>query len=288
MPLSLLKKNDLKLLAQDVTEGVQRFVEHVEPFRLRWITERIQVVRWPREAFRIPAIQAHRGHWTTGAAQNTLESLKAAREAGARMAEFDVRVTYDRIVVLFHDADLEIVDRQDLRVHELTFSELKTAVAGLFRLVTLREVLASIEVPDYLNIEIKSEQVLNDPLERLVAEAVKAAGAEGRVMFSSFNPFSIWKMSNLLPQVPRAFLVSRDTESRSLREMWFAPFLKIHMLNLDKEMVTEASMRMWRKLNVPIGVWTIKDNAEIEHYLKLGVSSVISDFMPESLMDVES
>lgn len=118
MPQSLLKKNDLINLGRDLFGGAERFVRHVEPFRLRWITERIQVVKWPRGAYRLPEWQAHRGYWKEGAPQNTLESLKAARAAGAPMAEFDVRVTKDRVVVLFHDANLEIVGRPDLFVRD--------------------------------------------------------------------------------------------------------------------------------------------------------------------------
>lgn len=280
MPQSLLKKNDFINFGRDLLGGARRFVQHVEPFRLRWITERIQVVRWPRGAYRLPEWQAHRGYWKEGAPQNTLESLSAARAAGAPMAEFDVRLTKDRVVVLFHDPDLEVVGRKELRVRELTYRELKAEIAGRFRLTTLKEVLQSPDVPELLNIELKSEEVLNDPLERAVAKVVDECGAAGRILFSSFNPASIWKISNLLPGVPRAFLISPDMEERSLREMWFAPFLKIHMVNLDKVMVTESSMRTWKRLGVPVVVWTAATEAEIEHYLNLGVASVITDVLP--------
>lgn len=288
MPRSLLKKNDLITLGRDLQEGAKRFADHVEPFRLRWITERIQVRPWPRGAYRLPEWQAHRGYWRGGAPQNTMASLIEARRNAAPMAEFDVRVTKDRIVVLFHDADLEIVGRKDLKLKDLTFRELEAHVRDQFQVATLREVLSSTDVPELLNIELKSETLLNDPLERLVAQVVDETGAAGRILFSSFNPVSIWKISNLLPNVPRAFLISPDMEERSLREMWFAPFLKIHMLNLDKSMVTEASMRLWKRLGVPIAVWTAYDETEIEHYLNLGVASVITDVLPRKKPQSES
>lgn len=281
-PQFLLKKSDFGHLATDLRAGLRRFAEHAEPYRLRWITERIQVEKWPRSAFRLPAWQAHRGHWTSGAPQNTLAALIAARAAGAKMAEIDVRLTKDRVVVLFHDADLADFGQPEVRVKDLNFRELRERVKSRFPLATLREVLTSPDVPDFINIEVKSEEILNDPLERHVAQVVTAAEAQSRVLISSFNPVSIWKMSRLLPAVPRAFLISPDMKERSLREMWYAPFLKIHMVNLDKTMVTESTMRMWRRLGVPVAVWTATDPAEIEHYLALGVSSVITDALPQS------
>lgn len=288
MPRSLLRKDDIVWFARDVAGGARRFFEHVAPYRQRWILERVQVVKWPRGAFRLPEWQAHRGYWKDGAPQNTLASLRAARAAGAVMSEFDVRLTKDRVVVLFHDANLECVGRPELLVRELTYRELRAAVADSLPLATLREVLLDPEVPELLNVELKSETVLNDPLERYVARVVTECGAVGRVLFSSFNPFSVWKISNLLPRAPRALLVSPEMEERSLREMWLAPFLKIHMLNLDKVMVTESSMRMWKRLGVPVAVWTAGDAAEIEHYLALGAASVITDVLPRTKPPPES
>lgn len=284
MPLSLLKKNDLLLLQKDLREGAQRFLEHIEPYRQRWVTERIQVQPWPRASFRMPTWQAHRGYWTGGAPQNTLQSLIEAKNQNAPMVEFDVRLTKDKIPVLFHDPDLSVVGHPELKLVELTLEELRRKLKNKIPLTTLREVLLSSKVPPLLNIELKSEQIWDDPLERQVCALIQELGCEERILFSSFNPFSIWKVSKLLPQVPRAFLVSPETEARSLREMWFAPFLKIHLLHLDKTMVTEGSMRIYQRMNIPIAVWTAQTPEEIQHYLDLGVASVITDVPPHSAL----
>lgn len=268
------------MLWKDLGSGLRRFFDHVEPYRLQWIQERIVVEPWPRASFRLPTWQAHRGYWLGGAAQNTLGALREARLQGAEMCEFDVRLTKDSVAVLFHDEDLQIIGRSDLKVADLNFQDLRELLKKDRRVSTLREVLADDQVPALLNIELKAEETVNNALERVVADEVIRAGAENRVLFSSFNPFSIWKVQGYLPQVPRALLVTREGVSRPLKEMWLAPFLRIHMLNLDKEMVDELSMKTWQKLNVPIAVWTAKDPAEIRHYLNLGVASVISDVVP--------
>lgn len=275
----------MRLFKRDVIDGLDRVLVKLEPLRQRWIMDKVSVQPWPRQAFRVPQWQAHRGYWQSdseGHQPNTIGSLIEAKRRGALMAEFDVRLTRDHIPIVFHDADLGSLDQPELFVKDLTLKEMRQYVGDRYHLATLREVLLSPDVPDILNIEIKSEQV-DDALERYICDVIQQTKTENKVMFSSFNPFSIWKVSSYLPQVPRAFLVGTETTHMSLREMWWAPFLKIHMLHLEKVLVNEATMRVWRKLNIPIAVWTMKDQAEIKHFLDLGVASVITDVTPDNL-----
>lgn len=273
----------MKLLKRDLISSLEHFIDQTEAYRRPWILRNIQVEAWPRHSFRLPSWQAHRGYWREGAPQNTMESLIAAREKGAEMCEFDVRLTKDRVPVLFHDPGGESLGEDSPGpwwVNQLTYEELKARVADRVNVCRLRDVLTSRDVTPYLNIELKSEEIWDDPLERYVAEEVRRAKAQDRVLFSSFNPVSIWKISRLLPQVPRAFLASPEMAQRSLREMWWAPFLKIQLLHLDKVMVDEVSMRFWNRHQVPVAVWTATDSAEMMRFWNLGAVSVISDCLP--------
>lgn len=270
----------MKLLKRDLVSSLEHFIDQTENYRRPWIFRNIQVEAWPRHSFRLPSWQTHRGYWIEGAPQNTIESLVAAREKGAEMCEFDVRLTKDRIPVLFHDPGGESPDSGPWRVNQLTYEELKERLGAGWNLCRLRDVLTSREVTPYLNIELKSEEIWDDPLERFVADEVRRAKAQDRVLFSSFNPVSIWKISRLLPEVPRAFLASPDMPQRSLREMWWAPFLKIQLLHLDKVMVDEVTMRFWNRHQVPVAVWTATEASEMMKYWNLGAVSVISDCVP--------
>lgn len=47
---------------------------------------------------------AHRGYWKTeGSAQNSISSLKNTYRIGVYGSEFDVHITRDGVVVVFHD-----------------------------------------------------------------------------------------------------------------------------------------------------------------------------------------
>jgi len=237
------------------------------------LQKRLRAQKWTAE-FDLPDWQAHRGFVDEGHVENTLGSLIEAARRGARMAEFDVRVTKDQVPVLFHDDGFaRLADREGL-LRDTNLRDLR----AFFAVSTLEEVLKHPDVPPYLNVEIKSTEIWNDPLERRIAGVVQSCGAENRLLFSSFNPFSLWKMESLLPAVPRGLLVAPDLEQRALREMWLAPFLKIHLIHLDQSMYpTEASVRQWKSQGFKAVVWTVNEMSQIEKFRRWGMDSVITD-----------
>lgn len=248
----------------------------IPDFSASVITNLISVEKWPNQALVIPRIQAHRGYWRSGLQENTLEAFREARRRGALMFECDLRLSKDQIPVVFHDENLSrLASRSDL-VSELSARQLR----DLANVPTLSEILVDSQVPRLINLELKTKILIDDALERKVSEVVRALKAENRVLFSSFNPMSLYRVGLHLPLVPRALLVSQADDpdnSLLLRQMWLAPFFRFHLLHLDKTMVTEQSMKIWRKKRIPITVWTVNEKEEIQKFLKMGAMSIITD-----------
>lgn len=250
--------------------------------RSEWIYSRIRTLSWPKSSFEIPVWQAHRGYWKGGKAQNSLHALREACAKGAMMVEFDVRLTKDRVPVLFHDESFRTSAGDQLFVDQISLSELQDHQS----VTTLEQVLIDESVPDYLNIEIKSDKILDDPLERYVCDLI--ASLEGRylkdlssrILFSSFNPISISKLASLAPQIPRAFLASPEADSVLLREMWLSLIPNFHLLHLDRQMITEERMKMWSQNDVMVAAWTVNDADEMRRLVDWGVVSIISDEVP--------
>ena len=231
---------------------------------------------WPSHALVLPRLQAHRGYWLEGAQENTLAAFRAAKAKGALMFECDVRLSRDQVPVIFHDSDLKRLAQKPDLVSDLTAAELKQ----LAQAPTLREVLLDTSVPRFVNVELKSKEKLDDPLERKVTEVIKSVRAESRVLFSSFNPMSLYRISLHLPDVPRALLVTQEDDpdnSIILKKMWMAPLIRIHLLHLDQKMVTEKSMKVWNEQRMPVAVWTVNGKEQIQSFLRMGAISVISD-----------
>lgn len=231
---------------------------------------------WPAEALELPPVQVHRGLETKGAQENTLAAFRDAANAGAKMVELDVHLSADKVAVVVHDRDIQRVAGKPGVVASLTAAELKR----LAQVPSLEEVLTDPALKGLLvNVEIKSNSAREAGLESAVAAVVKRAGAEKRVLFSSFNPLALRRLSKHLPQVPRALLATGESDPQNkfyLRRMFLAWAARPHMLNYDGKYLTEGLARSLAARRVPFAVWTISDPQEARKFLAMGAKSIIS------------
>lgn len=229
--------------------------------------------------FKLPSVQAHRGHWVGGERQNSLAALKTAQQAGYRMAEMDLRLTKDGHVVLYHDPVFFNVD-QAQKIRALNLEELKSVID----ITTLEDVFENLPHDFLLNLEIKNETKVDFSLEEKLVKLLKNSNQKDRILFSSFNPFSLAWMARLLPEVPRALLVTQEKEEGNsffLRELSFISFVRPHFLNVRWEDLDHyRDIPSERK-----AVWTLNSLTYAKSlFERRKVASVISDsILPEQL-----
>lgn len=235
-----------------------------------------ETMPWPKGALELPTIQVHRGLETKGAQENTLQAFYDAVDAGGKMVELDVHLAGDKVPVVVHDKDLKRVAGSDGIVANLSAAELKR----LARVPSLEEVFRDPRLKGLLvNVEIKSSSARDNGLETAIAAVVKRAGAEGRILFSSFNPLSLRRISKLLPNVPRALLATNEDEPENkfyLRRMLLAWAARPHMLNYDGHFLTEKMAKGLSSRRIPFAVWTVNDPADGKKFLAMGAKSIIS------------
>lgn len=231
---------------------------------------------WPAQGLTPPLIQGHRGYWKEGMQENSMDSFRAAKARGLQMIEFDVRLSKDGVPVVFHDDNLERIVKNTKQVLELTATELKE----LAQAPSLEEVLLAQDIPHLLNIELKTKSALNGELEEQIAALILKHHAKNRVLFSSFNPLSVRRLSKLLPDVPRALLASREQDPANkiyLKKLWLAPYIGVHLLHLDKSYWTAEEVLAYKNRGIPVALWTVNDRELADKYLQAGAISVISD-----------
>lgn len=232
------------------------------------------------DGVRIPRVQSHRGLCIHGAIENTLGAFRQAKKHGALMVECDVQLTKDKVPICFHDRDLERIAKNSSAVSELSLSEIQSIFSSI---CSLEELLLDYESPHLINIELKTAAIANESLERRVCDLIKKHRAQNRVLFSSFNPASLWKLSYLMPEVPRALILSSDIHHQNnllnflLRNGFFSPFLQIHALHLNYKEVTPSGLAKIKKAQIPFSLWTLPTKEEGEKMLSLGALSIISD-----------
>jgi glycerophosphoryl diester phosphodiesterase len=239
-----------------------------------------EALPWPREAFPLPKSQCHRGFRPGGVTENTIEAFRAAAGRGAKMIELDTHLSGDGRAVVIHDKTILRTSGRAGVVAELGAQELR----ALANAPSLLEVLTDpVCAALYVNIELKSAAASANGLEEAVAEAVTRARAEHRVLFSSFNPFALRRISRILPRAPRALLATDEPEEGNrfyLRKTLLAWLARPHMLNYDRRSLTPARAAAFRARRVPFSVWTVNDPEEAKKFLAMGAESIISD-VPE-------
>jgi glycerophosphoryl diester phosphodiesterase len=229
-------------------------------------------------SFSIPTLQAHRGYWVKGQPQNTLGSIQAAVDQKFQMIELDLRLTLDQQIVLFHDPIILDTDTS-YKISETSYENLK-AIAPI---TTLPEVFNMAHHDLILNLEVKNESRLQYGLEEKLIAFFKAHPQfQKRVLFSSFNPVSLSWMAQLLPQIPRALLVSQEKGVPLLaREMTFFKLAKPHLLHVRWEDLDHyKDIPFNRKV-----VWTVNDVQMAQKLLQNNrVRSVITDeILPQQI-----
>lgn len=147
-------------------------------------------------------VYAHRGLWSNAAPENSLTAFAAARTAQVGV-ELDVRLTADRVPVVFHDADLErMCGHRDL-LARLTLDELaQHRLPNGSRIPTLDQVLNIMgELP--VLIELKVDGTGGGIAQR-VAETI--AAASGRLAVMSFDEPTVAQLCRLVTARPVGLL----------------------------------------------------------------------------------
>jgi glycerophosphoryl diester phosphodiesterase len=230
-----------------------------------------------------PLVIGHRGASGTRP-ENTLESFRRAEALGAGMVELDVQRTRDGAVVVMHDFTLDRTTDGTGLVRDRTLAEIQRLDAGRWfapsfagaRVPTLADVLGAIALP--VNVELKP--VGDDGLEAAVLAVVAAAGAGGRVVYSSFDLGSLERLRARAADAEIAVLWETAPAADALR---CAKRVGARALHVRKDGVDDAMRTAATGAGLALRVWTVNRPAELERFGPAGVDGVFTDF-PERFL----
>ena len=227
-------------------------------------------------------IFAHRG--ASGyAPENTLEAFRLAMEQGADGMELDVHLTKDGEVVVIHDETLDRTSNGHGNVRDYTLEELKKfsfhnhmeKYQGV-QIPTLKEALNLVKNSRIkVNIELKTGIYWYEGIEEKTMDIVKTMGMEDRVIYSSFNHYSIQKVLEQNSDAETAYLFSdvplnmekyaKDTGVKGLHpavyHLKMADFLETYM-----------------KSGLKVRVWTVNNKEDMKMFMDAGVDAVITNY----------
>jgi glycerophosphoryl diester phosphodiesterase len=274
------------------------------------------------ERYNLPEVLniAHRGSRSL-APENTLAAARKAVEIGADMWEFDISVTADGELILFHDdslvrvSDAEAVfpDRAPWLSHTFTLSELKRLDLGTSfvesdpfgqiaalavsreeqtslrgeTIPTLREALQFTRDRSWqANIELKKlpDSLRDFPVTEQVISMIEALDLVDQVIVSSFHDAYLLTAKALNPAIVTAVLRRSPPGNDVLSlvgQLGSRTYHPFHEITNNEEIET------LRRAEVDVNVWTVNSRADMTSFIEAGVTGIITDF-PQTLSQILS
>ena len=164
---------------------------------------------------------AHRG-WSGSYPENTLPAIKKAMLLGCHMIEFDVLLSKDRKLLVFHDTELNRATNGQGVFAEQNYKELRTLDAGSWfhpkfkniLIPSLEEVCAQANSEICYNIEIKleawEEEEHEGNIEYQIVDCVKKYNLEKQVLISCFQWEALQRIHKKAPELKTALLYRQD------------------------------------------------------------------------------
>ncbi|PPF47448.1 glycerophosphodiester phosphodiesterase [Pseudoclavibacter sp. AY1F1] len=231
-----------------------------------------------------PRVLAHRG-LALEATENTMEAFAAAIAVGATHIETDARASSDGRAVLWHDKTLEGFDGSARAVADSPMSVLaglrSTGSTPGAELLPLDAALDAFPAARF-NIDVKSGDSVV-----AVADAVRRAGAESRVLITSFSALRLRQTARLLPGAARgaagpgiaaALLAMSVRSGRMLhRALQGTAAVQIPERAYGLELLSPERLRAFHRYTPEVHVWTINDPATMRDLLERGVDGLVTD-----------
>ncbi len=239
----------------------------------------------------MPEIIAHRGA-SYLAPENTMASVRLAWAMDVDAVEFDVFLTADNEIVVFHDRNTKRITGRDRPVEEQTLDELRELDYGAWKapqwegevIPTLDEVLATLPRGKRMFVDVKSDTRIVKPM----LEAFDRSGHHAhQLVVIAFSYELAAKTKQLRPHIPVFWLVSfrQDEETGEWLPGMEEVIRKARQAHVDGINVNgnreparnPANIAKVRESGLGYYVWTINHIDDAQEFLEWGVDGITTD-----------
>ncbi|XJZ26165.1 glycerophosphodiester phosphodiesterase [Bacillota bacterium Lsc_1132] len=223
-------------------------------------------------------IFAHRGY-SAAFSENTMTAFLEAEKTGADGIELDVQLTKDGEVVVIHDEKVDRTTSGNGFVKDFTFKELRKLNAnkkGLKKepIPALAEVLEWLQSNKLIcNIELKNGKFRYEGMEEKVIGLIQSYGLLNRIIFSSFNHYSIVYCYRLAPEIETAPLYAEGlymawVYAQSIRAKGIHPKLAA----APNEVIQNALNN-----NIAVRPYTVNQEEDMRRLFQINCTALITD-----------
>jgi len=225
----------------------------------------------------LPRFMAHRGMKTLSP-ENTLAAYQEAIDHGFCAIELDIVSTQDGKLVCSHNFDLERETSGGGWIHQKLYKDLDGVKTGIYShpensqpIPAFVDTLEAIPRNIFLNIEIKTTQLLDLSTARLLKNLIKNNKIKHPFMVSSFNPIVVAFFRLFCPGVSIGFIC------QDLEWVWISHWIHPDYFHLRADLVTQSMLQISDRHQLPLNVWTVNTEPAIRWCMKNKLSSIITD-----------
>lgn len=227
-------------------------------------------------------IIAHRGAPLV-APENTMASLIAAKNLGASWVEFDVRLTKDQQLVIFHDDTLERTTNGSGLVAATELQTLRQLDAGSWfaekfkgeKIPTFKEYL---DYASQFNLGVHIELKATPESAPLLATLVLDRLADYRShQLSAIISSSERRCLETVAELDSNKLLGLISDEWT--ENWYEQLEELHCFSwhINHKQLNEERVRLIKEKNYRIFAYTVNDSDMAKQLLKIGVDALFSD-----------
>lgn len=226
----------------------------------------------------------HRGAMAS-APENTLASMRRARELGATWIELDVKLTADGVPILMHDDTLDRTTSGTGPVATTTWADIEKLDAGSWfgpafvgeHVPTFAAALTELaRLALGINVEIKPCPGREVETAEIAAEHVRRhrqSPAASPILFSSFALGSLEAVRRRAPEIPRGYLCSEVPAD------WAETMQRLECTTLHpwQKKIDAVQVHALRAAGVPTLIYTVNEAARARLLYDAGATAIITD-----------
>jgi glycerophosphoryl diester phosphodiesterase len=232
---------------------------------------------------------AHRG-FSKMYPENTMLAFRKAVEAGCDGIELDVQLTKDNQLVIIHDENTRRTTNRSGLVKDYILSELRCLDAsngfegkfGFNPIPTMNEYFEFIKDKNvFTNIELKNSVMPYDGMEEKIIDMIREFGLTDKVLFSSFNHFSMVKCKKLSPASQCAFL----TSCWQIGAGAYAKQNGVDFINPYYNFLTDENIKELNDHQIGAQAWTVDLEEDMKRLVDRDIFAIITN-CPDDLKKI--
>ena len=225
-------------------------------------------------------IFAHRG-FSAHYPENTMKAFIEAEKAEADGIEIDIQMSKDGEIVIIHDEKVDRTTDASGYVQAFSYKDLRSFNAGhRFKQAENEPIPTLIELFDWMqdndiicNIEMKNNKIAYEGMEEKTIALIRKYGFEKRIIFSSFNHYSLVHTYRIAPEIETAPLLSDG-----IYQPWiYANAINAKGFHPNYKRINREIIKSSEENNIKVRAYTVNNPKTMQALMDAGISAIITD-----------